>query len=158
MRVLIIDPGEKCGWARMTIDENTAQWAEVRHGIAPLWDMAEAVHFVQNGKLPYDTIVAETWRLYESHAKQFIGSTFPSVQLIGALKLVCRLTNTAYVEQPASAKKLGLVRLEVDYPQYHDLAVRPVAHDDGHDQDALMHAAAFSFKRFGPRKQDWMVD
>lgn len=160
MNVLVLDPGERVGWARAKIDEH-GNWSDVRHGITPLWEMADAVAKAQDtqGYSPsYDVIVVETWRLYSSHAQQMIGSTFPSVQFIGAIKLVCRLTGTEYVEQPAADKTVGLVRLEIDYPQYHDLATRPIAHDDGHDQDALMHMAAFTFKRFGPRKQDWMVD
>ena len=168
MNVLVLDPGERVGWARAEIDEH-GNWSRVRHGITPLWDMADAVAKSQDvqgysrnedeswGKA-YDTIVVETWRLYGSHAQQMIGSTFPSVQFIGAIKLICRLSGTQYVEQAASQKRVGIARLEVDYPEWHALAIRPVAHDDGHDQDALMHLAAFTFKRFGPRPQDWMVD
>lgn len=159
MNVLVLDPGEKVGWARAEIDEH-GNWSDVRHGITPLWEMADSVAGVQLDEsfTSYDTIVVETWRLYGSHAQQMIGSTFPSVQFIGAIKLICRLSGTQYVEQPASQKQVGIARLEVDYPEWHALAMRPIAHDDGHDQDALMHMAAFTFKRFGPRPQDWMVD
>ena len=170
MNVLVLDPGERVGWARATIGEH-GNWSNVRHGITPLWEMADAVCNAQNvqnddDRPTYDVIVVETWRLYQSHAKQMIGSTFPSVQFIGAIKLICRLTGTQYVEQPASMQgykstgepSLGLVRLEIDYPEYYELATRPIAHDDGHDQSALAHMAAFTFKRFGPRPQDWMVD
>jgi hypothetical protein len=169
VNVLVLDPGEKVGYARADIDEH-GNWTDVRHGITPLWDMAEAVAdsqgVVSSAGRGYDVIVVETWRLYQSHAKILIGSTFPSVQFIGAIKLICKLTGTEYVEQPASMQgvkstgeeSLGLVRLKIDYPEYYELATRPVAHDDGHDQSALAHMAAFTFKRFGPRKQDWMVD
>ena len=66
--------------------------------------------------------------------------------------LIHGLTGTPYVSQPASAKTIGLVRLEEDYPEYHDLATRAVTHDDGHDQDALMHLAAYTFRTYGPRR------
>jgi hypothetical protein len=149
--VLVLDPGERVGWARASVDD-AGNWSGVRHGITPLWDMAESVSDAQLEQRAYDVIVCEAWRLYGAHAKSMIGSSFPSVQFIGAVKLVCRLTGTKYVSQPASDKTIGLVRLEQDYPEYHELATRAIAHDDGHDQDALMHLAAYSFKRFGPRR------
>lgn len=157
--VLALDPGEKVGWARADIDDD-GNWSDVRHGITPLWQMAEAVAAAQEeledygkaGTRPYDVIVCEAWRLYGSHAKTMIGSEFPSVQFIGAIKLVCRLSGTKYVSQPASAQTVGLTRLEIDYPEYYELASRPVAHDDGHDQSALMHLAKYSFTKFGPRR------
>jgi hypothetical protein len=147
MYVLVLDPGERVGWSRATIDEG-GNWSDVRHGITPLWEMADAIYKGAH----YDVIVCEAWRLYGSHAKTMIGSEFLSVQFIGAVKMFCRLTGTKYVSQPASAKTIGLARLEVDYPDYHELATRDIAHDDGHDQDALMHLAAYTFKKYGPRR------
>lgn len=154
-KVLVLDPGEKVGWARAEVDD-LGNWSDVRHGITPLWEMADAIADVQDlneySDEPYDVIVCESWRLYGSHAKTMIGSSFPSVQFIGAVKLICRLTGTEYVSQPASDKKVGLARLEVDYPDYYELATRAIAHDDGHDQDALMHLAKYSFTKYGPRR------
>lgn len=155
-KVLVLDPGEKVGWARAEVDD-LGNWSNVNHGITPLWTMADAIAKAQQVRddanwANYDVIVCEAWRLYGSHAKTMIGSEFPSVQFIGAVKLVCRLTQTEYVSQPASDKKVGLARLEVDYPDYYELATRAVAHDDGHDQDALMHLAKYSFTKYGPRR------
>jgi hypothetical protein len=157
--VLVLDPGNKVGWARAEIDD-LGNWSAVEHGITPLWAMVDAVGEAQDvegfgaGK-SYDVIVCEKWRLYASHAKVMIGSEFPSVQFIGAIKLICKLTGTKYVSQDAKDQApggVGLARLEVDYPKYYELATRPVAHDDGHDQSALAHLAAYSFRTYGPRR------
>lgn len=163
--ILVLDPGERVGWAKAEIDD-LGNWSDVGHGITPLWEMADAIAKAQDlkgysqngddsGGKTYDVIVCEKWRLFASHAKTMIGSEFPSVQFIGAIKYICRATGTKYVSQAASDQApagVGMARLKADYPKYYELATRPVAHDDGHDQSALAHMAAYSFRTYGPRR------
>lgn len=134
--------GDQVGWARADVSEDGI--SELRHGITPLWEMADTIDARGD---EYDVFVIEDWRLYATHAKTMIGSTFPSVQFIGAVKLVARRYGVKVVMQGASIKRVADARLKVDRPDIYDLVTREVAHKDGHDQDALRHLFYYAFKR-----------
>lgn len=152
MRVLALDPGERVGWARADIAED-GTWSEFRHGITPLWDMALAVHSsllvhgaYDDPRPDYDVVVMEDWRLYPHMAQQFVGSAFPSVQFIGAVRLCCRLSGTKLVMQGASVKKTADKTLQKLRPELHELVTRPIKHDDGHDLDAIRHLWVYAYR------------
>lgn len=147
MRVLALDPGERVGWARADVDDS-GTWDDFRHGITPLRDMAMAVHraltdhdgYDVRAMAPqYDVVVVEDWRLYPHLAKSMIGSSFPSVQFIGMVRLSCWLSNTKIVTQGAGIKTTADKMMAKVHPDLYELVTRPVAHDDGHDQDAIRH-------------------
>jgi hypothetical protein len=157
-RVLALDPGSKVGYARADISPS-GEWTDFRHGISDLWDMAEAVHGALYSQPwysgieeqmvshdpEYDTVVMEDWRLYKTHAQTMIGSTFPSVQFIGAVKLCCRLAGVPCIMQGAALKSTADKTMKHLNPELYELVSRPVRHDDGHDQDAIRHMWHWTF-------------
>jgi hypothetical protein len=154
LRVLALDPGERVGWARAVLGED-GTWSEFRHGITPLWDMATATtdalgiaygqHDVAAAS-DYDVVVMEEWRLYPHMANNFVGSAFPSVQFIGAVRLCCKLSGTKLVMQGASVKKTADKTLAKLRPDLHELVTRPIKHDDGHDLDAIRHLWVYTYR------------
>ena len=134
-RVLVLDPGERVGWARAEVSSD-GSWTDLRHGITPLRDMAFKVH---EAAKDYDVIVFEDWRLYPQQAKTMIGSTFPSVQFIGMVKLSAWMAGTKLVTQGAAIKTNADRAMKALMPDLYEVVTRPVRHDDGHDQDALRH-------------------
>lgn len=145
MRVLSLDPGESVGWARADINE-AGEWSDVRHGITPLRDMAIAVHDKvsgpdggPHGDGGYELVVIEDWSLFPDMAKTFIGSRFPAVQFIGAVKLACWVSGTKLVIQQPAQKKPTLAAMKKLDPDLYAKVTRGVRHDDGHDLDALIH-------------------
>lgn len=155
MRVLALDPGEKVGWARADVAEDGA-WSDLRHGITPLRDMALAVHHAlveqpmtmdgdSHVELGYDLVVIEDWSLFPRLAKTFIGSRFPAVQFIGAVKLCCWVSGTKLVIQQPHQKEPTLAAMKKLDPALYETCTRPIAHDDGHDQDALIHLFRYTW-------------
>lgn len=152
MRVLALDPGEKVGWARADITEDGAWWSDLRHGITPLRDMALAVYnaLIEHDYDPvsacvvtypseYDLIVCEDFRLSQVGAKTSIGSTLPTVQFIGMVRLCCWVSGVELVMQSPKIKTTADKTMKGLRPKLYATATRPVAHDAGHDQDALRH-------------------
>lgn len=149
-RVLALDPGDRVGWARADVHED-GTWENLKHGITPLRDMAIAVHssLATTGSRrdpKYDIVVVEDWRLRPGEERNFIGSSFPSVQFIGMVKLCCWLSGTTYVTQQPSDKKIALKSMANLRPDTHEMVTTPRKHDDAHDMDALMHLWFYTFK------------
>jgi hypothetical protein len=160
MRVLSLDPGEKVGWARADIDPD-GKWTDVRHGITPLRDMAIAVHESMT-RFPvlapgepltkyasdYDNVVIEDWSLFPGEINKFAGSRFPAVQFIGAVKCCCWVSGVPLtVYQPAQKEPTLKAMAKLD-PELHELVTRSIAHDDGHDQDALIHLFRYTWLNY----------
>lgn len=144
-RVLSLDPGERVGWARATVAPD-GSWTDLRHGITPLRDMALAVHAQAD---QYDYIVFEDWRLYPAQAKSMIGNTFPSVQFIGMVKLAAWVAGTKLVTQGAKVKETADKAMKAINPELYATVTKSVAHDSGHDQDALRHLFYFTWRNTG---------
>lgn len=160
VRVLALDPGDKVGWARADVaDDGT--WTDLRHGITPLRDMALAIHSAldlhagvmchddednQDPNPDYDLIVMEDWRLYPHMAKQMIGSSFPSVQFIGMVRLCCWMSGTKLVVQGASIKKTADKTLRANRPDLYEMVTTARTHDDAHDTDAIRHLWHWTWK------------
>lgn len=134
--VLAVDPGERVGWARASITP-TGEWIDMRHGITPLKDFAMAL--AQQAPA-YDVVVVEDWRLQPNKAHSFIGSSFPSVQFVGMVKLLTWVNpHVKLVTQQPSERNLANKPMKALRPDLYDLVTKPISHDDGHDQDALKH-------------------
>jgi hypothetical protein len=158
-RVLSLDPGERVGWARADVHED-GTWTDLRHGITPLRDMAIAVadsfgiaaeYFSKSdvcGGSEYDVVIVEDWRLRPAEAKHFVGSSFPSVQFIGAVRLCCWLSGTKLVMQGASTKKTADKSMAALRPDLYAKVTTPRAHDDAHDMDAIRHLWFHTFKHY----------
>lgn len=82
-RVLIVDPGDRTGYARAVIEDG--EITEVGQGVSPLKDFALAL-----GKRfdTYDTVAYETWRLRPDMAKKMVGNDFQPVQLVGVIRFL----------------------------------------------------------------------
>lgn len=101
--VLVIDPGDRTGWARAVIDDG--QIIEVSQGVAPLKDFALKLEKVVGS---YDVIAYETWRLRPDKAKAMIGNDFQAVQLVGMVRLLAWLHPTVkLVSLGANIKETG---------------------------------------------------
>jgi hypothetical protein len=141
-KVLALDPGDRVGWARADVaDDGT--WTEFRHGITPLRDMATAVYYV---KKRYDVMVCEDFRLYPQMARSLVGSSFPSVQFIGMVRLCCWLADIEFVLQGARAKEMADRSMKKLCPDLYNLVTTPRAHDDAHDHDAIRHLWTWTMK------------
>jgi uncharacterized protein YdeI (YjbR/CyaY-like superfamily) len=140
MKVIAIDPGERVGWATFEVrpaapEGGPAELVVVNHGISFLKDFALTFH--KKAK-DYDVMVYETWRLRAAMASKFAGNDFPTVQLIGMLKLSCWLNpSIKVVSQGPNVKSTADRTMPDDLRQR--IAALPAAHDDSHDGDALRH-------------------
>ena len=136
MRVLAIDPGERVGWARADVTDK-GKCTNLKTGITPLKDMALRLVDVFE---TYDVVIVETWRLSAGHAKEFVGSSFPTVQFIGMLRMLSWMYPYVKVEWQAPTVKTTAVKTAKKLnPKWHKLMTAPGAHQDTHDQDAVMH-------------------
>jgi hypothetical protein len=142
-RVLVIDPGERVGWAVVTIDEQGM--SVLRHGITGLKDFAVKL---DTSFHRYDTVVYETYRIAAEKLKQHVGSDVPTLQLIGMIRLLSwRHPEVKLVGQGPLLKNTGRKYAAVHLPAVQELLDRlPKTHDDAHDGDAVLHAAAYYFK------------
>lgn len=143
MRVLALDPGERVGWARADVGPDGA-WTHMRHGITALRDMALSLTTRLDH---YDVVVMEDWRLYPHMAKTMVGSSFPSVQFVGMVRLLCwQRPAVTLVTQGAGIKTTAdkvMARLR---PELFETVTAPRAHDDAHDMDAVRHLFFWTWK------------
>jgi hypothetical protein len=139
VRALALDPGERVGWARADIHPD-GSWENVHHGITPLRDMALKIH---DAITDYDLVIMEKWVLYPHMAHQFHGSSFPSVQFVGMVKLCCWVNNIKLVMQGAAIKKIADKTMS---EELRKKVTRAGAHDDLHDMDALRHLWFYTWK------------
>lgn len=152
-RVLALDPGNRVGWARADVAED-GTWTDLRHGITPLKDMALAVHHSLLAHSPeelpfepaYDVLVVEDWRLRAEKARSFIGSDFPSVQFIGAVRLCCWLSGCQLVMQGPNLKTTADKTLKRMWPEMAEFVSQSISHDDGHDLDAIRHLWVWTYQ------------
>ncbi len=89
-RVIAIDPGEQTGWAIGTVlvrPDGRKMLTIDQYGYDDWKTFALTLDGVQKGDNPFDVIVYEDWRLRSDKAKAKIGSAFPEIQCIGAMKL-----------------------------------------------------------------------
>ncbi len=149
IRVLAIDPGERCGWATGTIADAGLEVQD--HGISFLKDMALAVHRAVVLEDRYDVVIYETFRLTHKGARVSVGSDLQTSQVIGMIRLSAWL-NPRVQLVPQTPGDKTTARLSLRNPGGEDILARldklPKSHDDGHDGDALLHLWNFYFKRY----------
>lgn len=88
-----------------------------------------------------ETIVCEEFRLRRSAALSLVGSTLPTVELIGVLRHYCRVYGIAFVTQPATIKRPTAAQLR--HRGVESLALRRRA--GGHARDAELHGYRYLF-------------
>lgn len=132
-RVLAIDPGHRVGWAAGTVNPGGLV-TEVTHGITELKPFAIRLLRVAP---EYDVIVYENFKLRRDKALELAGSTLPTVQLIGMIRLAAWQHNVKIVDYAPTAKKTALKSLAPNLREIWD--AMPTKHDDAHDGDAVLH-------------------
>lgn len=171
MKVLAIDPGERVGWAHgviedrvrlggpplrgfqqesgvlpeATIQTETFKALEVTgHGITALkpfaLKLARVIH-------DYDVVVYERWALAAGMAKQLAGSEMATSQLIGVIRYLSWVTPgvTLIGQWPAEMKT---ARKTLPPEIEGIIEMLPAAHDDSHDESALLHLWRYYQKRY----------
>lgn len=153
-----------CGWAEFEFVGE----ANTQVDVMPGWECTRAVeltaeecfdHYIA-GTLTgrWEWFALEEWRLYPEQADRHVGSDFPTVQLIGALKHAHRLgarkardegrTEEVLKMQPASVKEPTLAVLRKRGLQ----SVAVAAGAGGHAKDAETHGWAYLLKPEGSRR------
>ena len=106
-RVAVFDPGQTTGYFSCTGIDYKARTIRDADSHEIMWGNHECeIRSVLMAFKP-EVIVIETFSLYRGKAKQQIGSTFPSVEIIGVIKAYVseHMPNTVIVMQPAWAKE-----------------------------------------------------
>lgn len=138
--VLVVDPGNRTGWARCEIEAGQIVLDSLRQGVTPLKDFALAMG---NRFSEYDTIVYETWRLYPEKAKAMIGSDFQPVQLIGMIRYLGWLNPTVTLVPLHPDKKKTGRKVMPDI-----LSERLQYSTEEHDKDALDLLAYYWWEKY----------
>lgn len=128
-KVIVIDPGERVGWARCTIEDGAITPDSVVHGVHALKDFAlKFAESVTN----YDHVIYETWRLRPDMAKRMVGNDFQPVQLIGMIRLLAWQNPTIGLHSLAPSVKSTGHKVMPDH-----MKARLEHCSEEHDQDAL---------------------
>lgn len=83
-RIIALDPGDATGWATGRIRDGKLD--VTASGYGPWKEVGLRLWRAQSSPDPFSHIVYEAWRLRPGHERTFIGSDFPSVQMVGQLK------------------------------------------------------------------------
>lgn len=124
MILLTFDPGGTTGFACF----DTAAHRDLKIGDFPYFDDLDALL----DQVKPDIIVIEAFRLYPWKAKHKTWSSFPEIEVIGAIKHACRLRNIPFEEQGADTKVL-----------FDDVKLKKLNYWDNisrHARDAVRHA------------------
>lgn len=148
-RILAIDPGESVGWCHGVIENKARrdsppedwQLEVTGHGITPLMDFAVKFAEVAGN---YDKVIYEIYRIQPGKERQHIGSEVPTLQFIGMVRILGRLSGVPLVRQTTTHRDTGYKRAPEWCPQIQEIIERlPKSHDDAHDGDALAHLAYY---------------
>lgn len=137
-RVLVIDPGERVGWAKAVITDG--EITEVTQGVHHLKDFALALG---KGAENYGHIIYETWRLRPDMAKKMVGNDFQPVQLIGIIRYCSWLHPSIQLHSLGPSTKTTGRKV---MPQI--LSERLSHSTEEHDRDALDLLSYWWFKRY----------
>lgn len=155
-RVLAIDPGERVGWCHAEIDyrgkDGIAQpkykLNVTGHGITELMPFAVKLAEVIGN---YDKVIYEVYKISGEKGKlrEHIGSEVPTLQFIGMVRILARLSGVPTVRQTLTHRETGFKRAAEWCPQVQEILDRmPKTHDDAHDGDALAHLAYYYTERY----------
>ena len=146
LRILVIDPGETCGYAVFQLDKNLV--AEARPSDLKLLETWEG----QGASIPEfvipflkvlrrvkpSLVLIEDYRVYQSKAQTHIGIPLRTPELIGAIIGVCALTVPPMRTARIAASKKGKwpeARMRAKFPEAENVT--------GHARDAVKLGLAF---------------
>ncbi len=140
--MLAIDPGETCGFAKLSY--RTIQDVEVsttwNHAGLPLAEFVAYLKSVLRILRPIDLVVVEDYVIYASAAQLHIGQQLVTPKLIGAIEAVCALQMTPMEVVLIPAAKKGRwsdVRINIKFPRMLS------ALDSEHEKDAVKLGLAY---------------
>lgn len=143
LRILVIDPGETCGYAVFQLDKIPAlpsdlklletwedQGASIPEFVIPFLKVLRAVK--------PSLVLIEDYRVYQSKAELHVGMPLRTPELIGAIVGVCALTVPPMRTARIAAAKKGRwpeARMITKFPSAEGIA--------GHARDAVKLGLAF---------------
>jgi hypothetical protein len=141
LRLLVIDPGETCGYAMFQLDTEPPsnltlletwedQGASIPEFVIPFLKMLREVK--------PSLVLIEDYRVYQNKAEMHIGQPLRTPELIGAIIGVCNLTVPVMRTARIIAGKKGKwpeARMKVKFPEAKDVT--------GHARDAVKLGLAF---------------
>lgn len=133
-KLLGIDPGRHIGWASVSVSD-TKKLLVHEFGVSMDLTLDELSDHIKDS----DLVVVESFLVRPREARKgaFDYDPMETPQVIGALKLLCRLLDTPIVEQNPSVKPVG----------YGFAGQKYVKGKKGqHAMDALAHAAYYAVK------------
>lgn len=147
--VIVIDPGERVGWATAERVTDPALGADrnglflVNHGISLLKPFAlklgESIH-------KYDVVIYEKFVLFSGErGRSQVGGEIPTAQLVGMIRLLAWQHDKKLVSQSVQVKKTAD---KVASGVFKELIEgESKTHDDAHDIDAIRHLVYWDWKQ-----------
>lgn len=132
LRILAIDPGERVGWARGTVQADPDDGISLRidgQGVHELKDFAIKLY---ESITNYDVVIYETWRLYPGMAKKMIGNDMQPSQLVGMIRLLAWVHPDVKLVSLGATVKNTAIKTQPDW-----LRDRVAKSTEEHDKDAL---------------------
>jgi hypothetical protein len=152
MKVLAIDPGERVGWAHGVIHTFSTEGPASEfptleitgHGITVAKPFILKLAQVMGD---YDVVVYERWALAAGMAKKLAGSEMATSQVVGQIRYLSWVTPgvTLVGQWPADMKT---ARKTAPREILDIIDSLPGAHDDSHDESALLHLWRYFQKRY----------
>ena len=143
--VLGLEPGLTTGYAAITLDDGNASKL-VKFGEIKWDDRFQVGNLLKDlGVAPSGlaAIAVENFVLYAGKAKDQIGNTFPSAQMIGIIHTYCREFNLMHITTLQMASSRKRVQIEPHVKQ----AFKDAGHGSSqHVIDAYQHARLLALK------------
>ena len=128
-RVLVLDPGDRVGWARAVIEDGVILSGSLVQGVTPLKDFAVKLGVVFDD---YETVAYEHFHLRPDKAKSLIGNDFQVVQFIGIVRYLSWIHPKVQIRQISPNMKGTGRKVMPDW-----MRSRIPLSTEEHDKDAL---------------------
>lgn len=145
MKLITFDPGHNTGFATFA-DGNLADL-----GTFNLEERVEALTTIFQTLVPGDIVVIESFKLYPWKANVKVWDSFPEVETIGMIKLLCEQNNIETVIQNPSQKNTYDNQLLTIMFDLRDKTKWPTF--TKHSLDALRHAMVYYINKYNSGKE-----
>lgn len=135
-RIICFDPGETTGWSVLAYDQYNPEIIPklVDYGQTSLWHGIDGMLL----QTPEPTaVVYEAFRLFPGKAKEQIGSTFQTAQVIGVLRYLAELAVLKIYDYPAGNKVFMSDDKLKEAGVFPDVGRK--VHDNRHALDSIRH-------------------
>lgn len=143
--LLALDPGETTGIACFATNHSEGSTALVHASQIKTWPLEAGVENLWDllNTLKPDSVVFESYQVYEWKSKDHVWSQIPTVQVIGMIKTLCIQKGIPYYQQTAQVAKGFCTDDKLTQWGFWQTGLR-------HARDAIRHACYFLL--FGPSK------